>query len=108
MCSWFDVNTSSITEFWFINCPFVLFLELSISFQVPGSISVHFLSPMGMVYVDELARVLRCGFASGFDRLAEASTYVFNAKSSNCISEVSCSLLSFSFLFKFVTNLFKP
>ena len=29
-------------------------------------------------------------------------------KSSNCISEVSCSLSSWSLLFKFVTNFFKP
>ena len=48
-------------------------------------------------------------FALTFDRLTEASTFVFNAKSSNCISEVSCSLLSFSLLLlKSVANLFKP
>ena len=49
-----------------------------------------------------------CGFASAFDRLAKASTFDFNAYSSNCISEVSCSLSSWSLLFKFVTKLFKP
>ena len=49
---------------------------------------------MGTVHVDELAGVRLCGFALAFDLLAKASTFVFNAKSSNCISEVSCSLLS--------------
>ena len=43
-----------------------------------------------------------------FDRLAKASTLIFNANSSNYISEVSCSLSSSSLLLKFVTNLFKP
>ena len=44
-----------------------------------------------------------CGFALAFDRHAKSPALNFNANSSNCISEVSCSLL-----FKFVTNLFKP
>ena len=48
-------------------------------------------------------------FALAFDRLAKASTFVFNAQSSNCISELSCSLSSSSLLLlKSVTNLFKP
>ena len=64
---------------------------------------------MGTVLADELARVRLCGFALAFDLLAEASTFDFKAKSSNCISEVSCSLLSFSLLLlESVTNLFKP
>ena len=63
----------------------------------------------GKVLVDELAGVRLCGFVLAFDRLAKASTFVFKAKSSNCISEVSCSLLPFSLLLlKSVTNLFKP
>ena len=53
--------------------------------------------------MDELAEVRLCGFALNFDRLAKAHAFDFNALSSNCISEVSCSLS-----FKFVTNLFKP
>ena len=44
-----------------------------------------------------------CGFALAFDRLAKSPAFNLNAYSSNCISEVSCSLL-----FKFVTNLFMP
>ena len=64
---------------------------------------------MGIVFEDELAGVRLCGFALAFDRLAKASTFVCNAKSSNRISEVSCSLLSFSLLLlNSVTNLFKP
>ena len=47
-------------------------------------------------------------FALAFGRLAKANTFVFNAKLSNCISEVSCSLLSYFLLLKSVTNLFKP
>ena len=45
-----------------------------------------------------------CGFALAFDRLAKASTLDSNAQSSNCISEVSCSLSSCSLLLKSVTN----
>ena len=64
---------------------------------------------MCMVFVDELAGVHLRGFALAFDRLPKASTFVSNANFSNCISEVSCSLLSFSLLLlKSVTNLFKP
>ena len=74
-----------------------------------GSISVQVLSPMGIVLVDELAERRLCGFTLAFDRLAKASTFVFNAQSSDCISEVSCSLLSFSLLsLNSVTNLFNP
>ena len=71
-----------------------------------GSISVQVLSPMGKVFGDEQVEVRLRGFALAFDRLAKASTFVFNANSSNCISEVSCSLSS-SLLLKSVTNLFK-
>ena len=54
-------------------------------------------------------RARLCGFALAFDRLAKARAFDFNAKLSNCISEVSCSLLSFPLLLlKSVTNLFKP
>ena len=48
-----------------------------------------------------------CGFALAFDRLPKANTFDFNGQSSNCISEVSCSLSSCSLLLKSVTNLFK-
>ena len=54
------------------------------------------------------AEVRLCGFALAFDRLAKSLAFNFNTFSSNCISEVSCSLSSWSLLFKFVTNLFKP
>ena len=64
--------------------------------------SVHFLSPIGIVLVDELTESRFCGFALAFDLHAKSPAFKFNAYSSNCISEVSCSLL-----FKFVTNLFK-
>ena len=66
------------------------------------------LSPIGVVLVDEQAEVRLRGLALAFDRLAKANTFVFNAKSSNCISEVSCSLSSYFLLLKSVTNLFKP
>ena len=64
---------------------------------------------MGEVLVDEQAEADLRGFASAFDRLANASTFVFNANSSDFVSEVSCSLSSYSLLsIKSVTNLFKP
>ena len=87
----------------------VLTLGYAICEQVPGSTSVQDLSLIGTGLVDEQAGVRLRGFALAFDRLAKASTFVFNATSSNCISEVSCSLLSFSLsLLKSVTNWFKP
>ena len=66
-----------------------------------GSISVQILSPVGTVFVDELAEIRLCGFALAFDRLANANTSVF-------VVEVSCSLSSSSLLLKSVTNFFKP
>ena len=45
-------------------------------------------------------------FALAFIRLAKVSTFVFNV-SSNCTTEVSCSLLLSLSLLKSVTNLFK-
>ena len=57
--------------------------------------------------MDELAEPRFCVFALAFDRLAKSPAFNFNAFSSNSISEVSCSLLSFSLLFlKSVTTLF--
>ena len=53
-------------------------------------------------FVDELAEIRLCGFALAFDRLAKAS------QSSNCISDVSCTLSSCSLLLNSVTNLFRP
>ena len=44
-----------------------------------GSVSVQVLSPMGTVFVDELAEVRHCGFALAFDRLAKPSTFDSNA-----------------------------
>ena len=35
---------------------------------------------MGEVLVDELTRIRLCGFALAFDRLAKASTFVFQRK----------------------------
>ena len=67
-----------------------------------------FLSRIGTVLVDEQAVVGVLGFALAFDRLAKASTFDFTAKCSNCISEVSCSLLSYSLSTKSVTNFFNP
>ena len=63
--------------------------------------------PNGYIFVDELARIRLCGFALAFYRLAKASTFDFNAQSSNCISEISCSLSSCSLLLKSATNFFK-
>ena len=73
-----------------------------------GSISVQEFSRISTVLVHEQATVRLRSFALVFDRLAKASTFVFNANSSDFISEVSCSLSSCSLLFKVVTNLFKP
>ena len=53
--------------------------------------------------MDELAESRSSGFALAFDRLEKSLAFNLNAYSSNCTSEVSCS-----WLFKFVTNLFKP
>ena len=53
-------------------------------------------------------RIASLWFCFAFDRLAKSPAFNFNAYSSNCISEVSCSLSSWSLLFKFVINLFKP
>ena len=80
---------------------------LKVDDQVSGSIPVQDLSPIRTVLVDEQAEVRLRGFALAFDRLAKANTSVFNAKSSDCISEVSCSMSSWSLLLKSVTNLFK-
>ena len=86
-----------------------LFWHWAIDWRIISWLDISpLLSPMGKVLVDGLARVRLRGFALAFDRLAKASTFVFNAKLSNCISEVSCSLLSFSLLLKSATNLFKP
>ena len=49
--------------------------------------------PKRYSFVDELAESRLCGFALAFDRLAKSLAFNFNAYSSNCISEVSCSLL---------------
>ena len=65
---------------------------------------VQFISPIGIVLVDELAECRLRGFALTFDRLAKSPAFNLNAYSSNCNSEVSCSLSSWSLLFKFVTN----
>ena len=65
--------------------------------------------PVGTVLVDEQATVRLRGFALAFDRLAKASTFVFNANSSDFISEISCSSASsYSLSIKSVTNLFSP
>ena len=48
-------------------------------------------------------RISSLWFCFGLWSTRKTSAFVFNAYSSNCTSEVSCSLL-----FKFVTNLFKP
>ena len=59
--------------------------------------------------MDELAENRLRGFALAFDRLAKSPAFNLNACSSSCISEVFCSVLSFSLLLlKSVTNLFKP
>ena len=58
--------------------------------------------------MDELAEVGLPGFASAVDRLAKANTFVFNANASDFVSEVSCSLSSYSLSIKSVTNLFNP
>ena len=59
--------------------------------------------PIGRVLVDELAEYRIFGFALAFDRHAKSPAFNLEANSSNCFSEISWSLL-----FKFVTNLFKP
>ena len=66
-----------------------------------GSTSVQVLFPIGIVLGKEPASSLLCGFALAFDRHAKSFTSNFNAYSSSCISEVSCSML-----FKFITNFF--
>ena len=68
----------------------------------PGSTSVQVLFPVGTVLGEDPAGSRLRGFALAFDRLAKSLAFNLNANSSNCISEVSCSLL-----FKFVTNLFE-
>ena len=51
--------------------------------KVSGSISVQDLSLTGTVHVDELEEVRLWAFALGFDRLAKAQAFDFNAQSSN-------------------------
>ena len=65
--------------------------------------SVQVLLPIDFVLVDELADSRLCGFALTFDRHVKSLAFNLNAYSSNCTSEVCCSLL-----FKFVTYLCKP
>ena len=76
--------------------------------RVPGSISVHLLSHISTVLAEEQAEVGLRGVALAFGRLAKASTFIFNANSSDFVSEVSCSLSSYSLSIKSVTNLFNP
>ena len=71
--------------------------------SIPGSISIQFLWFIGMVPDEEPASSLLCGFAFASDGLAKSPAFNLNAHSSNCISEVSCSML-----LKFITNLFDP
>ena len=71
------------------------------------NISPNSFTKKGTVLVDEQAEVCLRGFALAFDRLVKASTFVFNAKSSDFVSEVSCSL-SYSLSIKSMTNLFNP
>ena len=61
-----------------------------------GSISVQVLSQWVQFLWMSWQEYVFVGFVLAFDRLAKASTFVFNAQSSNCISEVSCSLSSWS------------
>ena len=72
------------------------------------SISIHIISQIGTILADEQAEVGLLGFALAFDRLAKASTFVFNANSSDFVSELSCSSSSHSLSIKSVTKLFKP
>ena len=65
-----------------------------------GSISIHFLSRMGIVLEDEQEVEGLLGFASALDRLAIANTSVF-------VVEVSCSMSSYFLMIKSVTNLFR-
>ena len=74
----------------------------------PGSLSIHILSRIRKVLLDEQEEVGLLGFALAFDRLAKANTSVFNANTSVFVSEVSCSLSSYSLSIKSVTNLFNP
>ena len=69
----------------------------------PGTTSVQVLSPNKYCSLWKNRQVLVCGFALAFDRLTKSLAFNFNAYSSNCTSDFSCSLL-----FKFVTNLFEP
>ena len=45
-----------------------------------GSIPVQVLSPIGIVFVDELAEIRLFGFALAFDRLAKSLAFDFNAQ----------------------------
>ena len=90
-------KSAQLLRHWTFNGRIILWFNIS-----PNSFSNR------VVLVDELAEIRLCGFALAIDRLAKARAYDFNALSSNCVSEVSCSLSSFSLLLKSVTNLFKP
>ena len=77
-------------------CHWVSLIKLSTWFNIN-----RFLSKIGTVLKDEQVVEGLLGFAFALDRLANANTSVF-------ISEVSCSLSSYSLLLKSVTNFFKP
>ena len=77
-------------------CHWVRLIELT-----PGSKSIRVLSRISTVLEDEQVVEGLLGFALAFDRLANANTSVF-------VSEVSCSLLSYSLSIKSVTILFNP
>ena len=62
--------------------------------------SIRVLSRVCTVLEDEQVVESLLGFASAFDRLANANTSVF-------VVEVSCTLSSYSLSIKSVTNLFK-
>ena len=90
-------NSAQLLRHWIIDGRIILWFKI-------GQSSF----PNGTVFKDELSKIRLRGFALAFDRLAKASTFVFNAQSSDFISEVSCSLYSYSSSINSVTNLFKP
>ena len=112
VASWMILKSSELNNFlsWWISTilifSFVLLLPL---YSSTSSDQCWDRTRSFRVLVVELAGVHLCGFALACDQHAKASAFVFNAKISNCVSEVSCSVLSFSLLLlEYVTNLFRP
>ena len=96
--------SSSRCPVWEYRRRWITFLETSYAEreEFPGSISIHFLSFIGMMFGESTSSLL-CDFAFAFDRHAKSFIFSCDACSSGRSSGTSVLLL-----FESITNLFDP